>query len=92
MQEKISIQTIQENNRPALKIVLQTVNQSGGILSFIAINGTMLRLVALPDGESIISLDKIKDQSIHIKIETGYHTLLRKIEVTVQGQEIAVGF
>jgi predicted metalloenzyme YecM len=92
MQEKISIQTIRENDRPALKVVLQTVNRAGAILSFTAINGTMLRLVALPDGESVISLDKIRESSIHLKIETGYHTLLRQIEVSLAGQEISVGF
>ena len=90
MAEKISIRTISENDQPSLKVLLQTAHGKGAILSLTSINGSMLRLVALPEGESIVSLEKIQHNSIHVKIETGHYTLLRKIDLLQEGQEIVV--
>lgn len=90
MPEKITIQTITGKNKPALRINMQTMNAAGGVLSLSTLNGSLLRLIALPDGETVIELEKIDQPGIYIKIETAHHTLLRKIDIPITEQQISI--
>ncbi|RYD74577.1 MAG: hypothetical protein EOP53_18025 [Sphingobacteriales bacterium] len=87
MLQNIHIVTSINDGKPCLQILLQHATMPV-VLSIIALDGTLLRLIAIPCGKSVINLDRVEQPEIHIKIETSHQTVVRRINIMQPEQEI----